>query len=153
MTPIRWLVAHPDDQLGTGGWVAYPDEPTAREHAGTTGTVWALVPPEVVRVLEAAVEWRDAAPGSSQYQRAADALDAAVDAARLAAPAASEPTPDQPTTEARPPASGDAGGLSGVVAAEPDGGPWCCDTCRRIAEAANPLGPGEISGRTPDVQP
>ena len=59
MTAVRWLVEHADDQLRTGGLVEYPDEPTADRHAGTAATVWALVPPEVVRVLEAAVAWRE----------------------------------------------------------------------------------------------
>lgn len=49
---VRWLVHHPQDQLGTGGWVEYPDRPTADEHAGTTAKVWALVTPEVVRQRE-----------------------------------------------------------------------------------------------------
>lgn len=57
MTAVRWVVEHPQDQLGTGGWIEYPDERTARAHAGTNATVWALVTPEAVDVLTAAREW------------------------------------------------------------------------------------------------
>lgn len=56
-TPIRWFVAHPADQLDLGGLVAYPDEPTARQHAGTTARVLVLVPAEAVDVLTAAADW------------------------------------------------------------------------------------------------
>lgn len=42
---------------GTGGWIEYPDERTARAHAGTAATVWALVPAEAADVLTAARQW------------------------------------------------------------------------------------------------
>jgi hypothetical protein len=51
---VRWVVEHTPDQLATGGWVEYPDEHTARAHAGTDGRMWALVTPEAVRVVEEA---------------------------------------------------------------------------------------------------
>ena len=54
MTPVRWVVEHPGHEFAAGGWVEYPDESTARTHAGTAATVWALVPAEAVRVIEAA---------------------------------------------------------------------------------------------------
>lgn len=54
---IRWFVDHPQDHLRTGGPVEYPDEATAREHAGNAGAVLALVPAEYVRVVEAARAW------------------------------------------------------------------------------------------------
>jgi hypothetical protein len=61
MTAVRWVVEHDQDQLRTGGLVEYPTEADAHTHAGTAGRVWALVTPEVVRVLQAAQAWRDPA--------------------------------------------------------------------------------------------
>lgn len=59
MTAVRWVVEHA--AIGPLGpattWIEYPDEATARQHAGTTATVWALVTPEVVDVLTAAADW------------------------------------------------------------------------------------------------
>ena len=60
MTPVRWFADHPGEPP-IGGLVEYPDEPTARTHAGTAATVWALVPAEAVRVIESAQAWRDPA--------------------------------------------------------------------------------------------
>lgn len=48
MTAVRWVVEHPQDQLGTGGWVEYPDRESAEQHAGNAATVWCLVRPEAV---------------------------------------------------------------------------------------------------------
>lgn len=67
MTPVRWVVEHPQDQLATGGLVEYPDEPTAHAHAGTAATVWALVPAQYVRVAEAALAFAE-----DVYRNAAD---------------------------------------------------------------------------------
>jgi hypothetical protein len=107
IAPVRWLVTHSDDQLGTGGWVAYPDEATAEQHAGTAGTVWALVRPEVVRVLEAAQAWRVWLGGDVDLDAKEWDLAAAVDAVGMTSdtvppvvtPAAPKPVRDRPAGE------------------------------------------------------
>lgn len=57
MTAVRWVVEHRPDQIGGPDWIEYPTERSARQHAGTAATVWALVPAEAVDVLAAAREW------------------------------------------------------------------------------------------------
>jgi hypothetical protein len=97
---VRWVVEHPGHESAAGGWVEYPDQATAEQHAGTAATVWALVPPEVVRVLEAAQAQRDGMRrpeiSDEQIEALLTGVAAAVDAFGAITPAASEPARDRP---------------------------------------------------------
>lgn len=117
----RWVVEHAQDQVGTGGWVEYSDEDTARIAAGTAGTVWALVPPALIAerdrrqdVVGAAQAWRrwTKVPLTTPYED--DQVERALADAVDALSAAEQPGVASGTSEASSALHGDAGPADGT---------------------------------------